>query len=79
MEHCAPYVLAEVADAHWGWMQNADEWQLPQPDFHRQVTTSSRTRRFTRHHLTVPPPTLLAARIIRAMVVNIVSPALGRS
>jgi hypothetical protein len=31
-------------------------WQLPGPDFHRQATTSLRTRGNTMHHVTVPPP-----------------------
>ena len=37
-------------------------WQLPGPDFHRQATTSLRTRRNTMHYVTVPPPVLLGAR-----------------
>ena len=43
-------------------------WQLPGPDFHRQVTTSLRTRRSTmalRHGVT---PVLLGARKIEASV-----------
>jgi hypothetical protein len=41
-------------------------WQLPGPDFHRQATTSLRTRRSTMHYVTVSPPVLLGARIIEA-------------
>jgi hypothetical protein len=37
-------------------------WQLPGPDFHRQATTSLRTRRNTMDYLTVSPPVLLGAR-----------------
>ena len=37
-------------------------WQLPGPDFHRQATTSLRTRGNTMHYVTVPPPVLLGAR-----------------
>src|SRR5438067_8108258 len=37
-------------------------WQLPGPDFHRQATTSLRTRRNTTDYLTVLPPVLLGAR-----------------
>ena len=37
-------------------------WQLPGPDFHRQATTSLRTRRSTMHYVTVSPPVLLGAR-----------------
>jgi hypothetical protein len=37
-------------------------WQLPGPDFHRQATTSLRTRRNTMNYVTVPPPVLLGAR-----------------
>src|SRR6516165_8951268 len=36
-------------------------WQLPGPDFHRQATTSLRTRRNTMHYVTVSPPALLGA------------------
>jgi hypothetical protein len=52
-------------------------WQLPGPDFHRQATTSLRTRRSTMavngqvshghgqwHYVTVSPPVLLGARKI---------------
>jgi hypothetical protein len=41
-------------------------WQLPGPDFHRQATTSLRTRRNTMAYVTVSPPALLGARINRA-------------
>ena len=37
-------------------------WQLPGPDFHRQATTSLRTRRNTMRYVTVSPPVLLGAR-----------------
>ena len=37
-------------------------WQLPGPDFHRQATTSLRTRRSTMAYVTVSPPALLGAR-----------------
>ena len=37
-------------------------WQLPGPDFHRQATTSLRTRRSPWHYVTVSPPVLLGAR-----------------
>jgi hypothetical protein len=37
-------------------------WQLPGPDFHRQATTSLRTRRTPWHYVTVSPPVLLGAR-----------------
>ena len=37
-------------------------WQLPGPDFHRQATTSLRTRRNTVPYVTVSPPVLLGAR-----------------
>jgi hypothetical protein len=37
-------------------------WQLPGPDFHRQATTSLRTRRNTMAYVTVSPPVLLGAR-----------------
>jgi hypothetical protein len=37
-------------------------WQLPGPDFHRQATTSLRTRRSPPwHYVTVSPPALLGA------------------
>ena len=36
--------------------------QLPGPDFHRQATTSLRTRRTPWHYVTVSPPVLLGAR-----------------
>ncbi len=36
-------------------------WQLPGPDFHRQATTSLRTRKNTMPYVTVPPPALLGA------------------
>jgi hypothetical protein len=35
---------------------------LPGPDFHRQATTSLRTRRNTTTYITVSPPVLLGAR-----------------
>jgi hypothetical protein len=37
-------------------------WQLPGPDFHRQATTSLRTRRHTMAYVTASPPVLLGAR-----------------
>src|SRR5712672_874728 len=37
-------------------------WQLPGPDFHRQATTSLRTRGSTMAYVTVSPPVLLGAR-----------------
>src|SRR5215471_1792382 len=37
-------------------------WQLPGPDFHRQATTSLRTRRSTMAYVTASPPVLLGAR-----------------
>jgi hypothetical protein len=37
-------------------------WQLPGPDFHRQATTSLRTRITPWHYVTVSPPVLLGAR-----------------
>ena len=36
-------------------------WQLPGPDFHRQATTSLRTRRSTTTYVTASPPALLDA------------------
>src|SRR6516164_7821945 len=36
-------------------------WQLPGPDFHRQATTSLRTRRSTTTYVTASPPALLGA------------------
>ena len=41
-------------------------WQLPGPDFHRQATTSLRTRETPWHYVTVSPPVLLGARKDRA-------------
>src|SRR5215472_16581332 len=37
-------------------------WQLPGPDFHRQATTSLRTRRHTMAYVTASPPVPLGAR-----------------
>jgi hypothetical protein len=41
-------------------------WQLRGPDFHRQATTSLRTRATTIHYVTWSPPVLLGARMIWA-------------
>jgi hypothetical protein len=40
-------------------------WQLPEPDSHRQATTSLRTRRSTVAYVTVSPSIPLGARMIR--------------
>src|SRR5437764_4996234 len=45
-------------------------WQLPGPDFHRQATTSLRTRRNTTDYLTVLPPVLLGARKRFTVILN---------
>jgi hypothetical protein len=37
-------------------------WQVPGPDFHRQATTSLRTRRTPWHYVTASPPVPLGAR-----------------
>jgi len=50
-------------------------WQLPGPDFHRQATTSLRTRRSTMAYVTVSPPALLGARKIRASGIRTVPPS----
>ena len=50
-------------------------WKLPGPDFHRQMTTSLRTRRNTMVYVTVSPPALLGARKIEASLKSHMSPA----
>src|SRR5262245_50458742 len=50
-------------------------WQLPGPDFHRQATTSLRTRRHTMAYVTASPPVLLGAR---KRLSGQYCPALGR-
>jgi hypothetical protein len=46
-------------------------WQLPGPDFHRQATTSLRTRRSTMAYVTVSPPALLGARTIEVKYLTV--------